>query len=39
VHNDYDELRVVLFIAIDRPKDLSGTAFNRLIFRLIQASP
>ncbi|MEX1829637.1 aspartyl/asparaginyl beta-hydroxylase domain-containing protein [Luteibacter sp. CQ10] len=39
VHNDTDELRAVLFIDIDRPMDRIGTAFNRLIFWLIQASP
>lgn len=39
VHNDTDELRAVLFLDIDRPMDRVGTAFNRLLLRLIQASP
>jgi aspartyl/asparaginyl beta-hydroxylase (cupin superfamily) len=39
VHNDTDEFRAVLFLDIDRPMDRVGTAFNRLLLRLIQASP
>jgi ornithine lipid ester-linked acyl 2-hydroxylase len=39
VHNDTDELRAVLFLDIDRPMDKIGTAFNRLLLRLIQLSP
>jgi beta-hydroxylase len=39
VHNDTDELRAVLFLDIDRPMDRIGTLFNRLLLRLIQASP
>lgn len=39
VRNDTDELRAVLFLDIDRPMDRLGTAFNRLLFWLIQASP
>jgi beta-hydroxylase len=39
VRNDTDELRAVLFLDIDRPMDRVGTVFNRLLLRLIQASP
>jgi beta-hydroxylase len=39
VHNDTDELRAVLFLDIDRPMDRIGTAFNRFLLWLIQASP
>lgn len=38
VHNDTDELRVVLFLDIDRPSDWLGTRFNRLVIRMIAAS-
>ncbi|HEX7374697.1 MAG TPA: aspartyl/asparaginyl beta-hydroxylase domain-containing protein [Steroidobacteraceae bacterium] len=39
VHNDTDQLRAVLFLDIDRPMDAVGTLFNRVLMRLIQASP
>ncbi len=38
VRNDTDELRVVLFLDIDRPSDRIGTAFNKLLVRMIAAS-
>jgi len=38
VRNDTDEIRAVLFIDVDRPMDRIGTAFNRLIVRLIRGS-
>lgn len=38
VHNDTDELRVVLFLDIDRPSDRIGTWFNRTVIRMIAAS-
>ncbi|QWT21651.1 aspartyl/asparaginyl beta-hydroxylase domain-containing protein [Bacillus sp. NP157] len=39
VHNDTDEVRAVLFLDIDRPMDRIGTLANRLLFKLISASP
>ncbi|WP_414444994.1 aspartyl/asparaginyl beta-hydroxylase domain-containing protein [Burkholderia sp. 22PA0106] len=39
VRNDTDELRAVLFIDIERPMDRIGTICNRLLLRLIRASP
>jgi aspartyl/asparaginyl beta-hydroxylase (cupin superfamily) len=38
VRNDTDETRVVLFLDFDRPMDRIGTAFNRIIMRMIHAS-
>ncbi len=38
VHNETPEIRVVLFLDIDRPMDRIGTLFNALIVRMIAAS-
>lgn len=38
VHNDTDELRVVLFMDFDRPMDLIGAWTNAALLRLLQAS-
>lgn len=39
VHNDTDEMRVVLFIDVDRPLSRIGRLINRTVIRLIQLSP
>ncbi|MFU8813703.1 MAG: aspartyl/asparaginyl beta-hydroxylase domain-containing protein, partial [Pseudomonadales bacterium] len=38
VKNDTDEVRVVLFLDFDRPMDLPGRIFNRLLLRIVQSS-
>jgi len=38
VFNDSDEVRVVLFIDVDRPMDKIGAVFNRLLLRALKAS-
>ena len=38
VRNDTDEVRVVLFVDVDRPSDLVGRCFNRLIIALVRSS-
>jgi beta-hydroxylase len=38
VRNDTDEVRVVLFVDVDRPSDLVGRWFNRLIVALVRSS-
>ncbi len=38
VHNDTDEVRVVLFLDFDRPMDRIGGWFNGFVLRLMQAS-
>jgi aspartyl/asparaginyl beta-hydroxylase (cupin superfamily) len=38
VKNDTDEVRVVLFVDVDRPSDLIGSWFNKLFVRLIRSS-
>lgn len=38
VRNDTDEVRVVLFLDIDRPMDLPGRLLNRLVVAAIRAS-
>jgi len=39
VRNDTDEIRAVLFIDVDRPMDRLGTWVNKILFRLMKASP
>ena len=38
VHNETDEVRVVLFLDFDRPMDRFGTAVNNLIVKALRAS-
>lgn len=38
VRNDTDQVRVVLFVDIDRPMDRVGNFFNRLVVSLVRAS-
>ncbi len=38
VKNETDEYRCVLFVDVDRPMDRVGSAFNRSVLRLVQAS-
>jgi len=38
VKNDTDEIRVVLFVDVDRPSDRLGSWFNRLFIMLIRGS-
>lgn len=38
VRNDTDEVRVVLFVDVDRPSDLVGRWFNRLIIAGVRSS-
>jgi len=38
VRNDTDELRVVLFVDVDRPSDRIGTWFNKLLIMSIRGS-
>jgi beta-hydroxylase len=38
VRNDTDEVRVVLFVDVDRPSDRIGSWFNKTLIMLIRSS-